>query len=966
MRVGESTRTANRERRAVDLVERLRSVLDAQGITVVDPREDGSDGITGAVGHSHVGERNRQPKTKRRVSFDDAHLEETWLSEHSESVNPHPRPPQTNLLSLPPRRGRGNVTTLRARSISFQRSQPIRNAAPKYSQHASHSTGHISEAGDHVNPTLLFEPSQTQLEQNAEAVLSTSTIRSSRQALRAWHDAAVQHQQARSRAYSTAAAHDRRTLLKQALDQWRATLDDKQQENRRQKHFDRLEERAQRYRDRYLVSKAFRHWATSCRDEKIKTSVASRYILKVRYFKRWRAIASENQIKVRSILVRKYFAVWREKRARRQTWQEQAVAHYEEALTKRCKTNWFWQFCSRRVEGWHEQWVERRMLGRLASSFEGLRQQQRQAEEFYQAHLTRCTLNTLCNRLKQRQQDNASAQQQHARAIAFKSLHSIQIQAELAPIARTVTLRVTLDLQRRALRAWHLHLTLARQAAEVDRKRLLQTAWTDWNDALRCKALAQKVDERVLVENLYRWVLHERLRLFQRTADGRFLGRALEWWQAKVHQERDRLADAEIVFAERQRRRRLVFGMIRLNVAMRDREDAERAALEFANSKALPKVLDTWKEKTDHSRRLAKWAADARFYYLCSSTLKVWKERTSEHQQNRRRNAYAQVRARMKIRLVGQCFMRLRTKGMEVHSMDGEAERRAQARATKVCTTAFDRWREQSAQYAELDAQATAMDRRKLLASALSAMILKHADLAGMEQQALDFERESDLSVLAGALRRIQWATFTVARKVESAEALWARNRDQHVRHMLRHWVSQAAARRRTERRENQGRNEELESPSLRPASRTASRSADLALPSSPPTQGALPSTPGYMRTPSRSRRAGRFRPLPTPAPFTPMSFNSAYLATTPAPVPTEEPDDQPFGGGVEALMPQVTPFERKLRAGGFAPVPPSALRGSIFGRSVQGGDGTSKSVRFAGAIRFRPSPKNDEHTKES
>jgi protein SFI1 len=105
------------------------------------------------------------------------------------------------------------------------------------------------------------------------------------------------------------------------------------------------------------------------------------------------------------------------------------------------------------------------------------------------------------------------------------------------------------------------------------------------------------------------------------------------------------------------------------------------------------------------------------------------------------------------------------------------------------------------------------------------------------------------------------------------------------------------------------------------------------------------------MRTPSRSRRAGRFRPIPTPGAVTPFAFDPGYLATTPAPFAAAENSNggSPMPVG---LTPQVTPFARKLRAGGFVEMPPSALRTSVLGRSGAA-LGTGKSVRFASAGRF-------------
>ena len=959
MRIGETTKSANREGKNVDLVEQLRGILEALGITVLDPPEDSEVDDTEAV---EAPSPHKKPirRSKRRLSFDDANFEESWLSEHSRPINPPVRAAPRSLLSLPARRGRETNSERRTRSTSAQRQPPYRRSAPKSSQHNLPTHEDASEIDDQLNPTLYFEPSQTQLEQNAEAFLSTSALRSIRQALHSWHDNALRLQGMRSQSYATAIAHDRRTLLKQAFDQWRSALSIRAQEQRKERHLEKFCERAKHFRDKYLVNKAFTHWAMSCEEEQLRSKVAQRHVLRVTYFRRWRAIASENQAKVRRILVRKYLAVWREKTARRLLREEQAEAHYEEQLMKKCKSAWFWHFCSRRVEGWHEQWEEKKAFKRLVEGWQVYQDRQRQAEHFYDSHLARRIIRTLQNQCRSRGQDDILVREHRDRITASKCLSLLRIQAKLQPVGRDLRRRLDDHVKRKALSIWRNELALSRQAKEVDRNRILQKAWTGWNDSLRCKALAQKIDERVLMENLYRWILQERLSLFQRNVNGRLLGRALGWWRGKVAEERNHLADAELVFQERQRRRRLAFGMVRLNIAARAREDADRAAVEFANSRALPKVLEAWKERSNHNRKLAKWADDARFYCLCSGALKMWRERTSEHKANRRREAYVHVRARVKITLVRRCLERWRTACAEIRSMNDEAERRAQARVADTGSKAFARWQEQTVKYAQLDARALELDQQKLLSSALAAMTLRHAKLAGMDQEALGFLQDTNLALLAGALRRLQWATFTASRKVESADALWARNRDQHIKHMLRHWAAQTAVRRAAapETGDVTDVQEEPESPSLRPASRAVSRSAvtDLALPSSPPTHNTLGATPSYMRTPSRPRRAGRFRPLPTPVPFTPMGFDSALLATTPAPVPTEE---QPF----EGLAPQVTPFSRKLRAGGFAAAAraaPSASvpRSSVFRRSVQAG--TGKIVRFAGNGRFGRRPEGD------
>lgn len=1002
LRVGEAAREGGSADGRVDLVRCLKSILAAQGITVIEGDDDedaeaedaGEETRSVNVGNAQAyvnggvgGHGRKRDAGRRRVSFDDARLDETWLSEHPRSLLVSPPPQQQsqrNLLAQPARRGRlpDGLATGRARSISSQRINYMRQPAPKQVNRTSPSTFYTSELDEEVNPTLLFQPSQTQLEQNAEAFASTSAIRSARKCLHIWHDIALQLHNARQQAYAIAEAHDGRTLLKQAFDQWRTHFSARQHAHREEARWDLSEKNAERNYLRHILGKVFTHWHESMLDQHVAKRNGQRRILAIRYFRRWRNMTVENTTKARSILARKYLAVWREKLARKLLRDEQASAHYEEAVTKRCWKAWFWHFCSRRVEEWREEKVKRRALGAWIQQFRQVREREARAEDQHSINAPRRALSNLRQRLAQYQQAAQQAQAHRDRRITATCLHTVSVEAKLSPLHHVLTLKLNLNLQRKALRIWDLHLRLSRQATEVDRQRILQSAWTNWNDALRCKALAQRIDERVVVEALYKWVLAERLRLFTRAVDARLLRQMIEVWRARVGELDSRMAVAEAAFAEGQQRRRLSFGMGRLHAVMRKREDAERAAVEFANARALPNVLSTLSEKTRHIQELHNWAAAARFYTLCTRSLAVWKERTTQHVHNRRRDGYARIRTRVKIRLVGSCLSRWRAQTADSIAIDAEGERRAQARLFHIGTSAFDRWRERSALLQQMDGQATTLDHQRLLGSALSALAFRHAQVREQAEQAQAFHAETQLALLAAAaLKKLQWAQFTAARRAESAEALWARNRDLHVRQMLRHWYSQTLARKAArepapppaaaaveEEEGQQGREVEPESPSLRPASRAASRSRSR---SAQRAVSPAAATPAYMRTPSRSsRRAGRFRPLlPTPAPGTPFGggFEEGYLVTTPAPLPL--PFSTFVAGNAEAgegvLTPQVTPFARKLRAGGFgaaggvggygASTPAPALRTGGFGRSVQGVGvgGTAKSVRFAGGSRF-------------
>jgi protein SFI1 len=945
--VGNRCREAKAKEGRVRLKSELIQLLADNGVKIY-PRDDWPQDQDSEVLEQET--RKHKPD-QRRVSFDEARYEETWLSEHSDSIKEQ-TPDGKALFGRPPTPGRP-YHNQRARSADpteteWSATNAVRQASP--------SSLYNSQPDGPADSSMLMQSVVSEQERDAhlsdilDAFQETSDRRTARHFLHIWHDALITLSTRNTTATAIAVAYDGRILLRQAIDSWRTAARTKIAERHQEEEFERMERRAVWFRSLMLAQKGFEHWHARHLALKSKTMRAGQLLLAMRYFRRWRRITLENNSKARQILSRKFLERWRDSTLNRHLVYEQATAHYEEALEKRLLTKWSREYRSRKAEELHEVRLSERALAQWSARYQHVQDSHHQAERQRSTRLLSSVMYRLSSRLREQQQSSASAEAHFEQKLRSDCLQTLRIQGRLGPLEKTMSLRVTLTLQRKAFSVWHVNLSLTRQAAAVDRKRLLQDVWTRWKDTLRTRALAQRIDERILVESLYKWVLQERLRLFRRAADARLARHGLLMLHSAVDDYRDTLEGRARIFEENQRRRKLASCMTRLNIAFRQREDAERAAVEFANSRALPDVLGEWKEKTQHARKLAKWAADARWYCLASQALKTWRARTTEHQHHRRRDAYMHVRARVKYRMASTCFAIWRTKSIDVQSMEEEAQRIATGRLFATGTQAFDKWRLAAQEHRDHEVQAANIDYQRLIGSALSAMLARHSEAVALEQSALSFRLESDLALQASALKRLQWTSFTANQHAKSADALLARTRDQHVKNMLRHWFVKASALRAA-------RNDlpEPESPSIRPASRAAARSVSPKQFNTSQVVSYTPGTPGYMRTPSRSRRAARFRPIPTPAAITPFAFDQAYLTTTPAPFTGGRNGSSPTPGAAAGLTPQVTPFSRKLRAGGFGSMPPSALRTSVFGRSTAA-MGTGKSVRFARAGRFAQS----------
>lgn len=930
----------------VNFWNELKHVCKTQDIEISDPvsEADGEGAFAREPDHPE-NQPQRPTANKRRVSFDEARYEETQLSEHSEYLEEQTSDGKA-FHGRPPTPGRPYYSQ-RARSADADEKDWL---ASKVAKHAPPPSLPPSEPGKPV-PSIQTESALSEEERDAQlldildAFLGMSELRMARRCIRMLHDAYLVQSRRREADDAKALALDGRTLLRQALDNWIGVIQTRVKQRQQEEEWERMERKAVLSRDIMLIQKGYEHWYASHLAVKAKTMRASKLLLAMRYFRRWRNITVENNSKARQMPLRKFLEKWRDRTARRQLVYEQATAHYEECLQKRLYKEWFWRLCSRKAEDLHQERSARYTLQQWSEHSRRLQDMDLEAQTVKAHRPLRSAMKILRTRLQERQQAETTAQAHYEQRAGLNCLQTMLVKAKLGPLEKTMSLRVTLTLQRKAFSVWHLHLSRTRHAAQVDRKRVLQDAWTKWSDALRVRALAQRIDERLLAETLYKWVLQERLSLLRRTTDARLARHALLLLHSAVGDYRFSLEDRAAIFAENQRRRRLASSMVHLNVAHRHHEDAERKAVEFVNSRALPGVLNEWKAKAEHARKLAKMAGDARWYCLASSALKTWRARTTEHQHQRRRDAYVQIRGRVKYKMAGKCFAIWRSKRLEVAAMKEEAQRRAQSRVFAVGMNAFDQWREASRAKGENELQAVSIDKQRLLVSAFAAMLARHSERVTLEQRALSFRMESDLALQASAFKSLQWATFTASQQIKTADALLVRNSEKHVKNMLRHWFMKASSLRAAKLDQPA----EPESPSIRPASRVAARSASRERFDPRQSVSYTPGTPGYMRTPSRSRRAGRFRPIPTPAAVTPFAFEPGYLATTPAPFTAADDSSTLLPPG---LTPQVTPFARKLRAGGFNEMPPSALKSSVFGRSTAA-MGTGKSVRFASAGRF-------------
>ncbi|KAF1979290.1 Sfi1-domain-containing protein [Bimuria novae-zelandiae CBS 107.79] len=829
------------------------------------------------------------------------------------------------------------------------------------------STYHYEPEPFHLSDTRLMDDAEDFEQQRLHSLLRHCILR--------WREKTVEQLERYAQMMRLAIQYDKRTQFRNVKGDLLREAQNRRAFRDTDHFFDRLEERAVRARNLFLLTKAFTHWARSAEDEVLRTSVARRHILRTRFFNGWREITAVNELKIQHFVLGRFLYQWRRRIAEAQARQEQAVQLYEDNLQRRYYKSWFFKFCEIAAPAWHNARLDPRLK---RATF----QQWHEAVAMWTQRSALATNRR--NELVQRRsmevwrQKTGTVQALETQAESFRtqrlladSLAAIQRHARFTPLVSQFQATTRTQRHQSTLQLWRHTAALSRQAKNVDRLRVLRNAWTAWNDRLRIKALEERINDRVLIENMYKWTLASRVSLFQRVHNRSLKENVFLTWVTKRNERlqtrlarRNRLENAEARFAQFKRTQFLRSCLRRIEAATVEKRAEEAAITVQYQMKLKQRVFEKLLDKHDHFQQLDKWAGDAQFYVLTTRVLKKWKDATHHARRNRRRDAYAQVRRTVKVNLVRRTFGVWRTKGDALAEQRQQAEEMAYVRTVQSTQTLLAQWQDRTAALLAQNAQAEQQHAERTQARFFSTWEQRLERIGTMETQALDFRQIGVEVAAVTLLKKLAWEGWEVRQRNASADALHERHFKQHVSAMLRFWHQQTASRlavrpvspsptsrsRRPPRDNDDGdtRHQEYEHEDKRPLDDGAgdetrrleawtefSPSAlDLSFSLTPEPQPPLPPIPSQQPPPPR--------PTPSrPQAFPPGSALRSALRPPRIPEALDEDDDPPDATS--------TPLPPHLRAGpGYLKTPSKRTLIQHKRSEMLGGNSPEKRDRVA------------------
>ena len=553
----------------------------------------------------------------------------------------------------------------------------------------------------------LYQPSHTQLMRDVETFQHYRTRQVTRASFEKWYGLAFRASREHESMQQQATSHDTGILLRNGFDQWRARCQRKKWAAETELFFDHQERKASKDRDVRLLTKAFTHWVECSSEAKMRKKQAREHFLEYKYFRAWLDLTTVNSLKIRRQTLSRFLRIWKQRFAQTFAYDARALLFYNRKIARTVYWSWFWAFCDKRAPIWRENRIRKRFF----LLWETRQQQRLRWEELTMEErsysLAKRVFSTWLARHREFRRGSEAAFAFYRRTLLNGAFWTWNRRTRHAPRARQLSNMIDWRVAGTTFATIITRYRAQRQAGLVTHLRVLRNAWTTWNDHLRQRTLVRRIDDRVVVEALYHWVIAERhillARLHRQRIEQRAFSNLVVHWSTRKEHQSNATSTVELAV----NRRCLASVVMRWRSKMNSIYQNQRLSFEFQAPRITREVLQSWTAKSRHLQEIQNWAKDAEFYFLATKLVqKRWHSAMIDAKRHKRRDAYAQLRRTVKMHLAARLFHQWRRMAAKPIQLMDEACSHDQGRLLHLGSRLFDTWRIQTASRVEKGTQA--------------------------------------------------------------------------------------------------------------------------------------------------------------------------------------------------------------------------------------------------------------------
>ena len=344
---------------------------------------------------------------------------------------------------------------------------------------------------------------------------------------------------------SRARDRDALTLYRLVFKLWQKAANEIQKERREAV----MVLRATKAYDHLLKLKAFLHWYAVAMEAQAMTSAARRRYLHVKYFHAWQQLTVRHETDIRKQNIKASFHLLRSRAAQYYNDEVTALELYHANLTKLIFWRWVLAYAEEKASTLRARRLKRRHFQLWGAKLHYQANQMLSVE----ASSHRMRIQHFLHRWATKARIDVAGYRQadafRQESLSKKFFGFWKTASQLSPLERRVGRMQDWRVARSTFGMWLLRTRIASRADVVNLQRIKQNALTAWNDRLRGNAVVMRINNRLVAQVLYKWVIAQRSMLFTRICEETRKRQSLRRLLGNFRARRDRLSMLEKEFS---------------------------------------------------------------------------------------------------------------------------------------------------------------------------------------------------------------------------------------------------------------------------------------------------------------------------------------------------------------------------------------------------------------------------------
>lgn len=628
----------------------------------------------------------------------------------------------------------------------------------------------------------------------ASVVLEDALRFLAKKQLRQWRDLATQQRDDNLVLYRIGERHYNRSLLRDVLRIWLLQAREKLENLATERFFEHLEQRAERARDLFLMSKYFIQWSNYTYEEIERTVEARQFIICRRVFNAWQEITAVNELKVRRHVLKRFFTAWRRKQSHVEDETGTALQVYDGGLIRRIFSHWAQKRQEVKAVAWWAEETKRRALLRWIAVHDARWEDCRLADEGSTYRLTWNSFAAWRNKTQFRAQQREDATTHHNNTLRLSLLRKWRRETQIIPAQQTLQTSMALRLLRHYFDIWLHRTRQEKEAAALNKMRILREAYTIWRLRERSHLVANGlVYPRLKAAAMVKLRIAAKLQIARLKLDNELKRRAMQAWLYQHRVSRQQRQQQENVAQSFAVQRAQNLALAHWYAQMDTRKRLELVALDVYVPRLCQGVLTRWSANLQHQQKLQRWARDAQYYFLTTKTLKRWRESTESMKREKRKTAFTQVRKLVRVNLILGILRNWQHQARYMMDLNSQAIVVRENKNVIIGMEMFDRWRGRAEELSDLDF----LWKENILRKHFTIWRERSDALRSLETEAVTAYHEHRQSRV---VRKWSLASLQLRSRTNVAEDVCEKNAKKTFRKMFNYWRQKAMERRPLER----------------------------------------------------------------------------------------------------------------------------------------------------------------------